>query len=66
MKAEKPPWYLGVIAGAVLRTLEVVASGCAEYLGYLEKGQLPPARLSLISFQHTMVLEGEAPLAVFF
>ena len=59
VKAEKPAWYLGVIAGALLRTLDVVASGSAEYLGYLEKGQLPPARLSLTSFQHSFVLEGE-------
>ena len=59
MKAEKPAWYLGVIAGAVLRTLNVVATGAAEFLGYLEKGQLPPAKLTLTSFKHTFVLEGE-------
>jgi len=58
VKAEKPAWYLGAIAGAVLKTLGVVASRSAEYLGYLEKGQLPPARLTLTSFQHTFVLEG--------
>lgn len=58
MRAEKPKWFLSVIAGAVLRTMHVVASGIAEYLGYLEKGQLPPARLSLTSFQHMLVLEG--------
>lgn len=58
VKAEKPVWYLGVIAGAVLRTMDVVASGSAEYLGYLEKGQLPPAKVTLTSFQHTLVLEG--------
>lgn len=58
VKAEKPAWYLGVVAGAVLKTMDVVASGSAEYLGYLEKGQLPPARLSLTSFQHILVLEG--------
>ena len=59
VKAEKPAWYLGVIAGAVLRTLNVVATGAAEFLGYLEKGQLPPAKLTLTSFKHTFVLEGE-------
>lgn len=58
VKAEKPAWYLSVVAGAVLKTMDVVASGSAEYLGYLEKGQLPPARLSLTSFKHTLVLEG--------
>ena len=58
VKAEKPAWYLGVIAGALLRTLDAVASRSAEYLGYLEKGQLPPARLTLTRFKHTFVLEG--------
>lgn len=58
MKAEKPVWYLGVVAGAILKTMDVVASGSAEYLGYLEKGQLPPARLSLTTSQQTLVLEG--------
>ena len=62
VRAEKPVWYLGVIAGAVLQTMDVVASGSAEYLGYLEKGQLPPARLSLVNFKHSCVLEGELPL----
>lgn len=58
MKAEKPVWYLGVIAGAVLRTLDMVSTGAAEYLGYLEKGQLPPAKLTLTSCRHVFVLEG--------
>ena len=59
VKAEKPAWHLGVVAGAILKTMDVVASGSAEYLGYLEKGQLPPARLSLTTFQHVLVLEGQ-------
>lgn len=58
VKAEKPAWHLGVISGALLRTMEQVASNSADYMGYLEKGQLPPARLSLTRFLHTFVLEG--------
>lgn len=59
VKAEKPVWYLGVIAGAVLRTLDFIAAGAAEFVGYLEKGQLPPAKLTLTTAQQSFVLEGE-------
>ena len=62
VKAEKPVWYLGVIAGAVLRTLDVIAAGAAEFVGYLEKGQLPPAKLTLTSCMQTFVLEGDLSL----
>ena len=58
MRAEKPAWYLAVISGALLRTLDFVAARSAEYLGYLEKGQLPPARLTLTAFEEAFVLEG--------
>lgn len=30
----------------------------AEYLGYLTKGQLPPARLSLVTFSEKLVIDG--------
>ena len=59
MRAEKPAWYLAVISGALLRTLDFVAARSAEYLGYLEKGQLPPARLTLTAFEEAFVLDGE-------
>ena len=58
VRAEKPAWYLAVISGALLRTLDFVAARSAEYLGYLEKGQLPPARLTLTAFEEAFVLEG--------
>lgn len=61
VRAEKPAWYLAVISGALLRTLDFVAARSAEYLGYLEKGQLPPARLTLTAFEESFVLDGEAP-----
>ncbi len=62
VRAEKPAWYLAVISGALLRTLEFVSTRSAEYLGYLEKGQLPPARLTLTAFEEAFVLEGETKL----
>ena len=63
VRAEKPAWYLAVISGALLRTLDFVAARSAEYLGYLEKGQLPPARLTLTAFEEAFVLDGAAPVA---
>jgi hypothetical protein len=58
VRAEKPAWYQAVIGGALLRTLDFVAARSAEYLGYLEKGQLPPARLTLTAFEEAFVLDG--------
>lgn len=63
VRAEKPAWYLAVISGALLRTLDFVAARTAEYLGYLEKGQLPPARLTLTAFEESFVLDGVLPIA---
>jgi acetyl-CoA carboxylase / biotin carboxylase 1 len=59
VKAEKPAWYLAVISGALLRCQDYVNSLSTEYLGYLEKGQLPPARLTLTAFEDSLVLDGE-------
>ena len=50
-----------MISGALLRTLDFVSARSAEYMGYLEKGQLPPARLTLTSFEESFVLEGALP-----
>lgn len=58
VKAEKPAWYLGVISGALIRCQDYVSSLSTEYLGYLEKGQLPPARLTLTAFQDSLILDG--------
>ena len=62
VKAERPVWYLSVICGALLRSIEQVNTRSADYLSFLEKGQLPPARLTLISFEQQLVLEGLQPL----
>lgn len=51
VKAEKPAWELCVIGAAAVRAHEAFACKAAEYLGFLSKGQLPPADISLIFFQ---------------
>lgn len=58
VKAEKPLWYLAIISGAVLRTLAWVAARSAEYLGHLQRGQLPPARLTLTTLEIPLVMDG--------
>ena len=59
VKAERPQWYLAVVCGALLRVVEEASRRAAEYMGFLEKGQLPPARLTLTSFTEDLCLEGE-------
>lgn len=56
--AGRPPWHLAVIAGAVVKAYEHISSQSVEYLGYLSKGQLPPASVSLTHFSDTLVIEG--------
>jgi len=55
----RPSWHLSVVCGAVLRALEHTNSRMAEYLGYLEKGQLPPSRISLVSADEEFVVDGK-------
>lgn len=54
----RPPWHLSVVCGAVLRSMEHANARMAEYLGYLEKGQLPPARISLVTTTEEFVVDG--------
>ena len=54
----RPPWHLSVVCGAVLRALEHFNSRLVEYLGYLKKGQLPPARISLVTVTEEFVVDG--------
>jgi acetyl-CoA carboxylase/biotin carboxylase 1 len=58
IKAERPPWHLCVIGGAVVRAHEAISCKAAEYLGFLSKGQLPPPGISLIHFEDDLVIEG--------
>lgn len=59
VRSERPPWHLSVICGAALRALGHISSRSAEYLSYLEKGQLPPARISLTTLTEEFVVDGE-------
>ena len=54
-------WWLGVAAGAVLRTLGWVAGQSTAFLAYLQRGQLPPAQLTLTQYTTQLVLDGVPP-----
>jgi acetyl-CoA carboxylase/biotin carboxylase 1 len=58
VKAERPPWHLCVIGGAVMRAYEAISAAAVEYLGFLSKGQLPPPGISLTHFKDDLVIEG--------
>ena len=58
VKAEKPVWYISVVAGAILRTLETIEKDKSQFVQYLEKGHMPPSKLNPTSFKDSFVLEG--------
>eukprot|EP01026_Neomeris_dumetosa_P002232 TRINITY_DN105946_c0_g2_i2.p4 TRINITY_DN105946_c0_g2~~TRINITY_DN105946_c0_g2_i2.p4 ORF type:complete len:109 (-),score=17.50 TRINITY_DN105946_c0_g2_i2:18-344(-) len=63
IKSEKPAWHLAVVIGSVLGAMRKVNERAAEYLGYLQKGAIPPASVSLVSFTEEFVLEGTKYIA---
>jgi acetyl-CoA carboxylase/biotin carboxylase 1 len=57
-RTEKLDWHLAVVCGAVLLAHNAVAANSAEYVLYLEKGQIPPSTLSLTEFDEEICLDG--------
>lgn len=53
-----PPWHLSVVCGAALRALDRVNGRLADYLGHLQRGQLPSSRISLVSTNEEFVVDG--------
>lgn len=58
IRAERPPWYLSVIGGALCKASMLTSGRVSEYIGYLEKGQIPPKNISLVNFQIALNIEG--------
>ncbi|GKC75236.1 hypothetical protein Tco_1126010, partial [Tanacetum coccineum] len=42
VRAKRPPWYLLVVGGALYKAAAGSAAMVSDYVGYLEKGQIPP------------------------
>ncbi|KAL0300319.1 UNVERIFIED_CONTAM: Acetyl-CoA carboxylase 1 [Sesamum angustifolium] len=58
VRAERPPWYLSVVGGALYKASVSSANTVSEYVGYLEKGQIPPKHISLVNSQVSLNIEG--------
>ncbi|KAK4489931.1 hypothetical protein RD792_000579 [Penstemon davidsonii] len=57
VRAERPPWYLSVVGGALYKASASSAAMVSDYVGYLEKGQIPP---KLDGNSHVIYAEEEA------
>ncbi|VAH23018.1 unnamed protein product [Triticum turgidum subsp. durum] len=58
VKAERPPWYLSVVGGALYEASSRSSSAVTDYVGYLSKGQIPPKHISLVNLTVTLNIEG--------
>ncbi|CAL5202887.1 unnamed protein product [Lathyrus oleraceus] len=58
VRAERPPWYLSVVGGALYKATASSAALVSDYVGYLEKGQIPPKHISLVHSQVSLSIEG--------
>ncbi|GAV59283.1 CPSase_L_chain domain-containing protein/Biotin_lipoyl domain-containing protein/Carboxyl_trans domain-containing protein/Biotin_carb_C domain-containing protein/CPSase_L_D2 domain-containing protein/ACC_central domain-containing protein [Cephalotus follicularis] len=58
VRAERPPWYLSVVGGSLYKASASSAAMVSDYVGYLEKGQIPPKHISLVNSQVSLNIEG--------
>ncbi|XP_057974064.1 acetyl-CoA carboxylase 1-like [Malania oleifera] len=58
VRAERPPWYLSVVGGALYKASASSAAVVSDYVGYLEKGQIPPKHISLVNSHVSLNIEG--------
>ncbi|XP_071722600.1 acetyl-CoA carboxylase 1-like [Rutidosis leptorrhynchoides] len=58
VRAERPPWYISVVGGGLYKASASSAAMVSDYIGYLEKGQIPPKHISLVNSQVSLNIEG--------
>ncbi|XP_024374276.1 acetyl-CoA carboxylase 1 [Physcomitrium patens] len=58
VRAERPPWEISVVGGALYKASRLIAARVTEYIGYLEKGQIPPKNISLVNFHISLNIDG--------
>ncbi|CAO2034081.1 unnamed protein product [Urochloa humidicola] len=58
VQAERPPWYISVVGGALYKTITANAATVSDYVGYLTKGQIPPKHISLVNSTVNLNIEG--------
>ncbi|KAJ6398844.1 hypothetical protein OIU77_019579 [Salix suchowensis] len=59
VRAERLPWYLSVVGGALYKACASSAALVSDYVGYLEKGQIPPKHISPVKSQVSLNIEGK-------
>nr|AHC53984.1 plastid transported acetyl-CoA carboxylase [Eleusine indica] len=58
VQAERPPWYISVVGGALYKTVTANAATVSDYVSYLTKGQIPPKHISLVNSTVNLNIEG--------
>ena len=58
VRPESPTWYLAVIGGGVSRAYTVLQNRMAEFISYLEKGQIPSTNTLLEAVHDSLILDG--------
>ncbi|KAJ3673764.1 hypothetical protein LUZ60_005756 [Juncus effusus] len=58
VRAERLPWYLSVVGGALYKAWSSSAAIVSDYVGYLVKGQIPPKHISLVNSVITLNIDG--------
>ena len=58
VKPDAPEWYLAVIGAGVSRAYQVLQARMADFISYLEKGQIPGRNTLLEAVHNSMVLDG--------
>ncbi|XP_062184107.1 acetyl-CoA carboxylase 2-like isoform X3 [Phragmites australis] len=59
VQAERPPWYISVVGGALYKTVTTNAATVSDYVSYLSKGQILPKHISLINSTISLNIEGK-------
>ncbi|XP_072972493.1 acetyl-CoA carboxylase 1-like isoform X1 [Typha angustifolia] len=58
VRAERPPWHISVVGGALYKAMTSSAAIVSDYVGYLGKGQIPPKHISLVNSFVSLNIEG--------
>ncbi|XP_052155792.1 acetyl-CoA carboxylase 2 [Oryza glaberrima] len=59
VQAERPPWYISVVGGALYKTVTANTATVSDYVGYLTKGQIPPKHISLVYTTVALNIDGK-------
>lgn len=58
IRTEQIPWHIAILCGGVHAAESKASTLVAEYIEFLKKGQIPPAKISAVEFDVDLVLDG--------